>query len=408
MTSLDDFAVASSPAADTTPKGWEAGVEVGTDGGTIVSGPVTEPIKDWNDLLRVWNLSPEVFEVVEPVTFKAWDGFAKETNGDGTQTVVSKRLYSYKARIQQISPHAIPDEILESWHAKLLQVVPQVIRPTLSRGETYSFFVADPQLGKKGTSDAVDNWKSGVRRHLDRATRLVNQGHKITQIHIGFMGDEHEQVCNNYANQPYTVELNLSEQIELDFALRVWTIEQACALGIPILVTSVISNHGEWTRNDSKDPVTSKADNSSTSVMRLVSQLVQKVPTLSSWVSFNIADSNPDIVVDLSGVKTVLSHGHIAKGKGSTSEQKVKTAIERQILGRTSEIGDAQVYVTAHYHHFHCQEFEGRTLFGCPALEAEKSSEYMLDQYGVWSPPGMLGLLISDRYPRGWSEVAVL
>ena len=62
----------------------------------------------------------------------------------------------------------------------------------------------------------------------------------------------------------------------------------------------------------------------------------------------------------------------------------------------------------AHYHHFYAQEFEGRTLFGMPALEAEKSSEYMLDQYGVWSPKGMLGLLIGRNTHRGWSHLSVV
>lgn len=651
MTSLDDFAAVPDP----TPKGWEAGVEMGLDGGTITSGPVESPITDWSDILRIWNLDPESFEVVEPATFKAWDGFAKETRADGTQEVVSKRLYSYKAQIRRRSPVAIKPEVLEAWHKKLLKVSPPPSRSISRGGETYAMFVADPQLGKKRTSEAVDNWKRGVLAHISRFERLSASGHTFGGVLLGFQGDEHEQVANNYCvgvdervltadlqwvragdlvegqplyavdeeapdrqgrrwapaqvvsneiqtlpavrvvfedgsslvctsehpflartirkhgpgkyrwvqardlmsrpyavakpldawdeptdydtgwmgglldgegslvraaghespsalsfaqktgdvldralkildrdgfdvsvyeragddvrnvrisggypevlralgtyrpvrlmskighprfysrtvrvvsvedaglqqiavmgttsktyiasgfashntNQPHTVELNLSEQIELDFALRVWTIEQVAALGVPVLVTSVLSNHGEWTRNDSKDPVTTKADNSSTCVMRLVAHLVDRAPNL-SHIAFNIAESNPDIVVEVSGVKVVLSHGHIAKGKGSTSEQKVKTAIERQILGRTQEIGDAQIYITAHYHHFHCQEFEGRTLFGCPALEAERSSEYMLDQYGVWSPPGMLGLIIGSKYPRGWSEVAVL
>ena len=86
----------------------------------------------------------------------------------------------------------------------------------------------------------------------------------------------------------------------------------------------------------------------------------------------------------------------------------MKVAIERQILANIETLGTVPLWFMAHYHHFYMQEFEGRTLFGCPALEAEKSSEYMLDQYGVWSPPGMLGLLIGRDQKRGWSDLSVL
>lgn len=648
---------------ETTPKGWEAGLEVGADGGTVTSGPVDEEIRDWNDLLRVWNLSPDVFEVVEPVTFKAWDGFAKETNADGTQKVVSKRLYSYRARIQRLSPNAISDEIVKGWQKKLIKSKISLVTPSVTKaGTTYLMAVADAQIGKKGTDEAVANWRGGVVRHMDRIERLIESGYNIERIIVAFQGDEHEQVANNYCvaadeliltsdmqwvpagklglgdslygveehrhdvngrkyntgivthhevvvqncirlnfsdgttltctpdhpvlarrvvkygakpwkwvearflaesnyevaktsspwslpfnefdrgwmagmldgegslsgafstsqgkprsapyhlsvaqkagtemdrmqqilldnnfattrtsgnssadnlhilggyseimralgcfpaqrllrklghpymrtrsnvtvvsvddvgpteiasmttsnhtyiangivshntNQPYTVELNLSSQIELDFSLRVWTIEQAAALGIPVLVTSVISNHGEWTRNGGKDVVTSKADNSSTSVCRLVKQLFDKLPAY-EHVTFNIAEDNPDIVLWTSGVQISLSHGHIAKGRGSGVEQKTKNAIDKQILGRTAELVDCRVFIVAHYHHLYMIEDKGRTLFGCPALEAEGSSEYMKDQYGVWSKPGMLGLLLGDQFPLAWAEMEVL
>lgn len=404
--SLDDFSAPGLSAS--TPKGWESGANIGPDGGEVCSGPVAEPISDWAGILKVWNLDPAAWLVVGEATFKAWDGYCKDADG----RLASKRMYSYKIRVRRASSTAVSEDLVSQWHDRLLSARPidpakRTKKRAATRGATYAMYVADPQIGKKGTREALDNWEQGVAGHVKRIRVLQSMGYPITDVLVAFMGDEHEQVANNYVNQPYTVEMNFSQQIETDFSMRVWTLDRVADLGLPILATSVISNHGEWTRNGSKDPVTSKADNSSTSVMRLVEKLVRRVPALGG-VSFAISESKPDLVMNVSGVGVRLSHGHIEKGRGGSVEQRMKNAVERQILGRTKELSDVKIYVQAHYHHFYMQEFEGRTLFGCPALEAEQSSEYMLDQYGVWSKPGMLGFLISDQWERGWAEVSIL
>jgi hypothetical protein len=222
------------------------------------------------------------------------------------------------------------------------------------------------------------------------------------------MGDESEGVCNNYTNQPHTVELNLTAQLELDYDLRMWTLREVSVLGLPLSASSVISNHGEWTRNGGKDVVTTRGDNSSTHIARMVAKTFKEVePFGGPKIEWTIGGAEPGVVINLSGIDCYFSHGYVEKGKGGSTEIKVKVAIERQIIGRTDTLGTVPLWFMAHYHHFHSQEFEGRTLFGCPALEAEKSSEYMLDQYGVWSPPGLLGLIVGRDPKRGWSDLSI-
>ncbi|TDP29772.1 Hint domain-containing protein [Nocardia ignorata] len=216
-------------------------------------------------------------------------------------------------------------------------------------------------------------------------------------------------IVSHNTNQPHTVELNMSRQLELDFDLRVWTIKEAASLGLPLSVSSVISNHGEWTRNGSKDPVTTQGDNASTHIARQTRKLFDELAEhgAAPAIDWHIGAGDPAVTLRLSGVDCYFSHGYIEKGRGSSSETRTRNAIERQILGRTGELGATSLFFTAHYHHFYSQEFEGRTLFGCPALEAERSSEYMLNQYGVWSPAGMLGLMVGAHNSRGWSNVNV-
>lgn len=374
----------------------------------IETGELTAPVKDWSGVLRHFGLDPAEFEVVDDtVKMSSWQQSKRTESGDRDLVW----LYAYKARFARRTAEGVElDALADAWRKKLLSIaLPPKAKKPRGKAATYSMLIGDSQLGKKGTGESIENWRGGLLRHLDRLDRLVDTGHhKIEGLHLGFMGDETEGYANNYPNQPHTIEMNYSKQLELDFSLRLWSIEQAASRGLPVLVTSVISNHGEMTRNGSKDPVTTKADNASTMVARLVRDATSRIPGFER-VTHNIADGNPDIVVDVSGTRTLLSHGHIAKGRGSSTEQRTKNAIERQQLARMSELADVKLYIVAHYHHDYHLEFQGNTLWGIPALEAERSSEYMLDQYGVWSRPGMLGMLIgTGAGPRGWAEVEVL
>lgn len=377
------------------PEQSKATVDVDAHGADVKNVIIEGDLNgDWGRLLRHFNLDPECFEVVDDtVRMSTWEQSARSKTGDRDKV----QLWSYSARFRRVSKQMVRPEVLESWREHLMRLKPA--KRSNPVDGVYLILIADPQLGKKGTAEAVENWKQGVLAHLGEAERLNTQG-----VHIAWMGDETEGVCNNYGNQPHTVELNQSQQLELDFDLRVWTLEQALSRGFTVTASSVISNHGEWTRNGSKEPVTSSNDNASTHIARLVQKTFQRTGHNITWA---IGDTHPGLTINLAGVECYFSHGYKEKGRGTSSETRTRSAIERQILGRTEDLGTTKLWFMAHYHHFYTNEFEGRTLFGCPALEAEKSSEYMLDQYGVWSPAGMLGMIVTAKSRRGYQHVNV-
>lgn len=216
-------------------------------------------------------------------------------------------------------------------------------------------------------------------------------------------------VLSHNSHQAYAIELNLTEQMELASDLTVWTIKELVKLGLPLSVSSVPSNHGELARGAGKGSITSVYDNSSTHITRQVKKLFEELGYKN--IQWFIPDAEPSAVVTLSGVQCYFTHGYIEKGRGGTANSKVgkiRDAVEKQILGRTLELAELRVAFTAHYHHHEALEFGGRTLFMCPALEAEGASdEYMLHQYGEWSKPGMLGVLINSEYPRGWNYLSI-
>lgn len=369
------------------------------DSGVIKTGTVAEPITDWTDTIKLWGLDPEVFEVIQPVTMKAW-GKPGEFR------------YSYAARIQkkaEVQP-AIEDTVdIAGWrdHLKSTYVLPS--RQLFGNGMSYMVMVADPQLGKPGTQEALTNWTDGLSGHMDRIRNLIDAGYPIEHIALAFMGDEHEGAVGNYASQPYEVEMNYSDQITLDYDMRVWSIKELLGLELPISIASVPSNHGEHTRFGSNKALTSIYDNSSTMVAKLVQKTFENtVP--GSELQWEIALDRQDANLNLSGIKVNFTHGHVSNGSGpKTGGVASKNAIEKQILGRTEELVGTRLFVTAHYHHFNVIEDRGRTFFGCPALEAEKSSQWFYDSAGVWSKPGMLGMVVGEAAgKRGWDELAVL
>lgn len=380
--------------------------DVDAEGVTLVDVVVDKPVVngDWTHIFAIFNLDPAEFDVVdETIRCSTWQQSARSKNGDRD----SVQLYSYRARFRRRAADAIRPAVVDEWRAALkVRDRRKPVEPS-EEGGTYVILVADPQLGKKGTEEAVENWRRGVAAHLEAARRL---GKAVDAVHIAFMGDETENVVNSYGNQPHTVELNRSRQLELDFDLRVWTMREALDLRKPTTASSVISNHGEWTRNGGKEPVTTQNDNASTHVARQVAKLFDEVaPYTGRNIDWTIGDTHPGVVLNLSGVKTYASHGYVEKGRGPSTEVRTRSALERQILGRTDDLGDVRIFLMAHYHHFYGNEFEGRTLFGCPAIEAERSSEFMLDQYGVWSPPGVLGMLVGEGLggTRGWANVNI-
>lgn len=385
---------------DSVPDTAEPGsIQLTGDSGVIKTGTVTEPISDWTDTLKVWGLDPDVFEVIQPVTMKAW-GKPGEFR------------YSYAARIQK-KAEVVPDiedaVDIEGWRQHLQSLTYFPAKTIRTSGISYLMMVADPQLGKPGTQEALGHWTAGIEGHVERLRILSDAGLPIERVALAFMGDEHEGAVGNYASQPYEVELNYSDQITLDFDMRVWSIKTLLEVGLPLSVASVPSNHGEHTRFGSNKALTSIYDNSST----MVSKLVQKVfngDDANNYIEWDIAADRQDANLELSGIKVNFTHGHVSNGSGpKTGGVSSKNAIEKQILGRTKELVDTTLFVTAHYHHFNVIEDRGRTFFGCPALEAEKSSQWFYDSSGVWSKPGMLGMVVGKAAgERGWDELAVI
>jgi len=116
-------------------------------------------------------------------------------------------------------------------------------------------------------------------------------------------------------------------------------------------------------------------------------------------VGYIIPDEQMELTLDVHGTIVGFAHGHQA---GKAQPQKMLDWWKGQMYGR-QPIGDADILLTAHFHHLRVTQEGKRTWFQCPALENE--STWFKHQVGVVSPAGTLSMLVG---PDGWSHLEVL
>ena len=66
-----------------------------------------------------------------------------------------------------------------------------------------------------------------------------------------------------------------------------------------------------------------------------------------------------------------------------------------QSIGRTP-VGDADVLITAHYHHFQVKQVGSRLWLQVPALDG--GSPWFRDAQGLEAPSGLLSFVVGDGY----------
>lgn len=359
---------------------------------------ITRPLNSDPEILATLGLNPDEFAIVGG------------TNISVRELASGEQLFSYRAKVQPVTQLAEASFDLEGIRNGLrMSQNPAVQKSDVGSG--YVIALADGQLGKCGTDESVKNLQQSVVNHVDRIKRMSFSGAEINQIALCYQGDEIEGIAGNYASQTATVELNLSQQLELDFELRCWAMKYIIdELSLPMQVSSVISNHGDsWVRLGGNKPVMGQSDNASTHVARLVQKTFELVPGYADAIDWHIANDEAAVVLEVSGVKMYCTHGYLEKGSGQGVEARTVNAMQKQILGDPMGLGDVKIFLTAHYHHFWAHQDRNYTVIGCPALEAKGSSKWLRDMSGIWSEPGAIGFLIGEAQgPLGFNEIAVL
>ena len=362
-------------------EGWEPGVAWNGKEGTITTSAIpAENAPDWNTVLKVWGLNPDLFEVVEPVLFNVWGDPLGTLNRQWKGKVIQKRV-------------AIDGDV-ETLIGEIKKFKPK--KPIVKVGGSAMLVaLSDFQMGKGeggGSAGIVSRFLSGISEVEHRWKELVKAGRPLDKMVVVGLGDLVESCSGHYAMQAFQADLDRREQVTVLRRILVKALSHWATFAPQIIVAAVPGNHGENRANGKA--YTAFGDNDDVAVMEQVGEIIRANPAY-DHVKFVFPKNELTLTLDVHGTILGLAHGHQVKGSAESWWGK-------QAFGM-QPIGDADILVTGHYHHLAVKQSGQRTHFQAPALDG--GSQWFTEQAGVVAPAGLLTFTVSAY---GWDDLRVL
>ena len=375
---LEDLAALGNQGSDkknASPKeSWRPQLELDADGGYFVSTPRTQPVHDATELLAEFDLNPNDW-IITGVRRGKW------------QTYSGEWLESYRVNLKPAAARAqlVPYEDLER---ELKKWKPKAAKPT--RGNLTAIYnIGDTQWGKDagdGTSGTVKRVMSALDSALGRHEEIKNRG--VGQIALPQLGDCIEGIVSQGGKIAGRLDLDLTTQIRVGRRVLLEWVKAFAPLTDSLIIPVVPGNHDESHRQLLTDPI----DSWQIEIVQQVLDICKENPNLQHVQGRFPERDNSTLAVDLSGTMVGFAHGH-----------QVRDPLKYwsgQSLGDTA-IGQSEILITAHYHHYAVKQFNHRLWIQVPALDG--GSHWFADRTGMGgnTPSGVVSLVVGEGYdPR--------
>jgi hypothetical protein len=367
------------------PSGWEPGVAWDGHAGTLTTQPLDSAPSDWAELLAVWDLDPEEYEVVEPVQYRAWDANLGEGN--------VQRLYYYRATIRRRRLLAgSVDELL----AAIGKHRPKKVEAS-GDGASFMVLTGDTQIGKidgDGSAGTVERFLTKTDASIRRLKELRRSGRAVDTITLPWLGDCIEGNVSQGGSLAAAgrTDLTLTEQIRVYRRLMLHQVKAFSGLAERIVVPVIPGNHDEAERQGKS--VRRYDDSWAVEVGVAVADALDLAGGF-EHVSFVFPERDElTITLDVSGTICGFAHGH----------QFRRDAMKwwaGQAHGM-QPIGDATLLFGAHFHHLRIEQGGAKSFIQIPALDG--GSQWWKHVTGQDAPAGMVSLLVGAG---GWTDLAV-
>ena len=389
------------------PEVGSGSVETDGDSGLIsyTTAQRIESTEDWAHVFEVFNLDPEKYSIIDnTVRCKTWQ--QSKGREDGGRDII--QLYSYGARFQKRVDSELDDVDINAIVERMWQVGSTPPEPT-ENSDPCTFVVcwADLQLGKNeggGVAATSARFLKALDDTEKRILDLKRNGRNITKIVIANMGDPIEGCDQNYAQQTFTVELNMRDQLVLALNLFTLGISRLANLAEKIEFVSVLCNHGEWNRKSGKS-ITDDADNAG-GFLADVLQMIFDRREDSDRFTWVIPKDEMIVAHRISGVQVAFTHGH--KMPQSSDNIKAENGwLQNQSIKILRDTGyEPRLWVTAHRHHGMVLDFGAWWRIQCSALDG--GSKWFTDSSGKWATPGITTFVVGKHDVRGFSDYEIL
>ena len=404
MSNLDDYAKSERAFKNAKrlksqhPKGWEPGLD--TTKKEITSRPMKKAMNPadhkWDKYLEELGFNPEEFEIIEPFEIRSWDS----NTADGKDT-----FYYYKAKI--ISKNIVNDKDFD-YQALLKEIKSAKPKAQTIKGES-SFIVclSDWQMGKRdgdGTKGIVERVEQMIPDVTARIKQLRKDGVDLSHLYVVGLGDIVEGCEGHYDMQTFSVEYDLRRQKMIARRLLVKAIKAWAPMFNNVVVACIPGNHGE-NRNKNGKSFTTFGDNYDLSIFDEAAEIFAENKAF-KHVKFVIPENDLWLTLDVSGTIVGLAHGHQFRTGGRYSHQKAVAWLSGQAFGMT-EMGDADILISGHFHHLFVVNEGKRTLMQCPSVDG--GSDWFENITGKSSFAGTLTFSITPNKPQlPWDNLKVL
>lgn len=378
----------------TAPTGMTPGIKIEGDKQVLTTNLMPAGDIDWDEQIAEWGLDPKEWTIAgDTVKFSVWEQRGREESEP-------VKLWSWRGELRRKGAQ-VSGEISQEEYDELLNEV---------RGWEYSnahekdpegdyvFVVclADWQAGKgdgEGTAGTVARILALTDDLVAQIHGLRSLGYKIDRIHLQGLGDLVENCLGHYSMQSFTVELDRRQQTRLIRRLLLGIIKAMAPLARVVSVGTVPGNHGENRNSDGKQ-FTNLGDNDDVAIFEQVAEICTESDALQNVV-FSIPDNELVQTFDMNGTIIAFAHAHQAVrnrqgGKLPPAQAKVLTWWNDQAFAGTP-VGDADILVTGHYHHFSIIEHGRKVHMQCPAMDS--GSDWFRNITGQDSRPGTLTFL---------------
>lgn len=367
-----------------TPDAWRPRLEVDADGGYFIpKAREVGNLPDALDLLKEFDLSPDEWKVTS-VRRSRWQKY----DGDWLE---SARISIAPAGGSATQSTADLDQLI----SEIKKWRPSKGIKTTTGDLSAIYAIGDTQYGK----DAGDGSEGTTRRVLSALDEAVNRhkeftkiGRPIGSIILPQLGDCIEGSTSQHGKVLGRSDLTVTQQVRLGRRLLMTWVKAFAPMTEQLIIPVVPGNHDEAHRIVISEP----GDSWQIEIVAAVQDACAENDAL-AHVEFRYPEKDfGTLAINLQGQVLGMAHGHQARDLAKWWQG--------QATGRTP-IGDADVLLSAHYHHFKANQVGPRLWIQVPAMDG--GSPWFRERQGLESPTGIVSFIMGDDYdPR--RDLAVL
>jgi hypothetical protein len=365
------------------PQQYRPGVQFdGNTGEAVTPGYDTEP-ENFDEFLTDAGLDPNTIEVIPPVRTSRWQ---QQKDGE----LIWLTSYRFTFRRKQESADIL----------KLAELIAQH-KPTGKPLKTTApkclvILWSDLQVGKVDYRGNTESLVIRVKETLDRVLEQVN-AEKPEKVIFADLGDTVENFYNaNSAQQHYSNDLSIMEQVDLATTFAWTAISNIAALVPEMIYASVGSNHCQFRASNGK-AIGKPTDDWGVFIGRQLARLAQESGTSNiRFLEPQPQDESLAIDVFDDGYHILgIAHGHQAKRPDTMG-----TWWRQQAFGR-QPVSDANILVHGHWHHLRVTELgstpRGTSRYLIMAPTMDNGSGWFRLTTGEDSAPGLATFILEKN-----------